>query len=386
MKPTYTLFYKGSPINDEDTTEIARDFKISYALAAEAIDQLRHKGQIVLAQYAGTPRERLRLLCEAVSTTPVAVAGDGGVAEASGDGGEPLPDEAGDAETTAEASQTAQEPPQEESGHIVPESTQSAPEIILEQESTDPLERTELDEIVDHAASSLMTSFSDPEGCFLINPDGCCEINPSNPPTVEQGLQAVRHILKLKELGSVVEDKSSWMLGSAVVALENFHGENVFCISQVCDETTKAYNTIYQASAVFKAFPKRYKLPYSSHQEVHFAKIPGTPEEQMEAKKLILHKSELYGLGGKQTRSLCSIAKKMDGDTTTIRNIRSKQQAEALIEAYRDSKVTYLVYEDGEMRKINGSAGDPPKGKLVINLKDWNYSVNGDKPVDIITT
>jgi hypothetical protein len=234
--------------------------------------------------------------------------------------------------------------------------------------STSPAPRNELDEVIDHAATGLMTAFSDPEGCFIIDEMGCCKINKAHPPTIEQSLVAVSHIMKLKDLGNIVDDKSSWMLGSAVASLETFHGEN-FNVSQVCDETTKAYNTIITAVGVFKAFPSRYKLSFTAHKEAHYAKIP------QEHKNLILSKAETFKLSSKNIRSLCSIAKVM-GDDATIRSIRSAKQALDLIAAYRESKVTYIVYDNGTWSRINGVAGDPPEGKIVLNTKTWVASAN----------
>ena len=228
----------------------------------------------------------------------------------------------------------------------------------------DPEETTERDEIVDHAAHGLMEAFSDSEGCFIISDDGCCRINPDKPPSIQHSLTVVANVLKLKDLGSVVDDKSSWMLGSIISSLEDFHGEN-FSVSQVCDSTTKAYNTVVTAVGVFKAFKlKRYNLSFSSHKEAHYAKIPDAH------KKLILHKAETYKVGPKSIRALCSIAKTMEDDTT-IRNIRSQKQALDLIAAYKEAKVVYVVYDEGEWTRVTGLAGEPPEGKIVLNLKDW---------------
>jgi hypothetical protein len=233
------------------------------------------------------------------------------------------------------------------------------------------------DEIVDHAAASLMQAFSDPAGCFLITEDGVCAINPANPPSLIQSYKAVSHILKLDQLGDVIKDKTSWMRGSAIAELEDLHGEN-FNVSQICKESELNYNTTYQAVTVFKAFKKkRYKLSFSHHQEAKMATISKDDDVNHRIMHLILQKSESHGLGAKQLRSLCSIAKTMEPDDTVIRNIRSKQQAEDLIDAYRANKSEFLVFEDGVWYQFNDNIDAEHEGRVVLNKKAGTATANG---------
>lgn len=344
------VYYKGSIVTEDDYPELATEFKISYEVVFRCVEQLKLKKEVPINTFTGTTRERVRALASALTTSVT--------------------------EVKDEAPEPHKEPKEEVIYFLAEDDSQTEPESIEEEESIDPPVVSEEDEIITHAASGLMSAFSDPQGCFIITPEGICTVNPANPPNLERSYEAVAHILKLKELGNVIDDKSSWMLGSSVVALENYHGENNFSVSQVCDETTKAYNTVVTAVGVFKAFPHRYKLSFTHHKEAHYAKIPD------DAKKLILSKAESHKLGAKQVRSLCSIAKTMDDDQT-IRNIRSKQQAESLIEAYKANKVTYLVFEAGEWFRVKGLAGETPSGAVVINLKSWEASANNGKPIEI---
>ena len=380
--PTPQIIYKGSPISEEEFPELAAAHKLSYTVIATAVLQLQEKGAIDLTAVSGTTRERVRALSEALSVSvpqeeaePVEVLYDASEDE------EALSDDS-DLEPRMPAPQW---PTNEklgihfghvESAPMANSNTGNEDDFVTKDEESYEPDRDEYDEVVDHAASGLMQAFSDPQGCFLITPEGICRVNPENPPSIERSYEAVAHIMKLKELGIVIDDRSSWMLGSAVVALEDYHGENNFSVSQVCDTTTKAYNTVITAVGVFKAFPKRYKLSFTHHKEAHYANIPA------ETKKLVLSKAESHKLGAKQVRSLCSIAKTM-GDDTTIRNIRSKGQAETLIDAYRTNKVVYLVFHDKRFWRVKGLGGDPPKHSIVLDTKRWTQRAGDNEPTPI---
>lgn len=330
-----TLYFKGIPLIEEDYYTISEEFQITYDLVAEAVKQIQSKGEPLYAQYMGVARERIRKMAKHISTT--------------------------------------QEIMQEQEPEEV-DNAQDEPETALE--SIEPAAKTELQEVVGNAAVSLIRAMADTnDGSFIISEDGCCVVNPEKPPEISHAYQVVENVLKLRELAPAVDDKSAWMLGSIVASLEEFFGEE-FSISQICAIESAAYNTVAQKVGVYKAFKdKRYDLSYSHHQEVHYAKIPDS------AKKTILSKAESYELSTKNVRSLCSIVKKMDDDQT-IKNIRSKEQAMSLIDAYKDSKTTYYIIKTTGVSKKNGLIGDIPTGDVVIDVKSNKAYIQG-QAIDI---
>jgi len=336
------LYWNNSLLTEEDFPLIAQRHKLSYDLVVETIAQICAKGEPLYAQYAtGVTRDRIRAVANEISFSVE-------------DEFEAVPD-------------YSPQPSHDPVPHPAPE---ALPQIASE--TFEPAPRTELQDVVSDAAGKLIEAMADPgHGHFILTPDGCCAVNPESPPELPQAYQVVSNVIKLKELGPAVDDKSSWMLGSIVSSLEDFFGEE-FSVSQVCDLETKSYNTIATAVGVFKAFKnKRYNVSFTHHKEVHYAKIPD------EAKKTVLSKAETYKLGAKQCRDLCSIVKRMDGDDTVIRNIRSQDQALSLIEAYREAKVPYLVYSEGAWTRQSGLAGEVPVGKVVLDLKNWKAYIDG---------
>ena len=371
MKNNTTVYYQDAPLDESQYPEIAAKFKIPFEVVFRCVEALAQHGSVPVSAFSGQTRERVRALSEALVTiqpnddaTPPAAPED------------VLYDASYEKEETNGFVDVVDEGAARfefgKDGHARRATMADSSDVDETDFANidDPAPQTEVDEVISHAATGLMTAFSDADGCFLIGEDGCCRVNPAHLPTVEQSLVAVSNIMKLGELGGVIDDKSSWMLGSVVVALEELHGEN-FSVSQVCDETTKAYNTIIQKVGVFKAFrTKRYKVSYSHHQEAFYAKIP------LETKKLILSKAESHKLGAKHVRSLCCIAKTMDDDTT-IRSIRSQKMALDLIAAYRDVKVLYVVYNEGSWKRVTGLVGELPEGKIVIDTKSWTATASG---------
>lgn len=319
------LYYKGSLLSEVDYSNIAEENNIPYDVVSEVVAQIHSKGEILFSQYTGTLRERVREL----------------------------------------------------SGHISKEPPSD------ELEDTSPAQRTESDEIVDHASTSLMQAMTNNDGHFLITPEGICTINPTNPPSLVHSYQTVQNVISLRQLGDKIDDKSSWMLGSIIASLEELHGE-AFNVSQVVEQTEKAYNTIQTALMVFKAFKdKRYDLPYTSHKEIYFSKIDKEdPDRNFECQKLVLHKAELYEFTSKHIRALASIAKKMDGDMTVIKNIKSHQQGMDLIDSYKQAKTTYFLYDEGVWVWLNGLEGERPAGAVVIDVKNKKAWANGEE-VDI---
>lgn len=328
-----TLYYQNCIIRPEDFSDLSERFRVPYDTVAEVIEQMQEDGFPNWASFTGTIRERIGQMVDNISLEP----------------DEP------------------NEEPQEE----------SAVESPAEQtEAIEPLPTSEEDDIVEHAAISLMQAMSETKtGSFIITEDGVCTINKSSPPSLIESYEVVSNVLKLRSLAPKMEDKTSWMLGSIIDELETLHGEN-FEVGQVAETTDKSLNTILTTVSVYRAFKKkRYKLSFSSHKEAFHQKIPD------ESKHLILHKAEVFKLGPKPIRHLACIVKTM-GDDQVIKNIRSKQQAEDLILAHKSNKVTYLVFDDG-WKRISGYASFIPEGKVVIDLKNWTARANNGEPVEI---
>ena len=350
----HTAYFNQAPVDVTDYPFLAEKFKLPYEVVQRCVEALQETNEIPVMAFSGNTRDRVKTLAASLLTE--------------------LPESAQDA--PQEPSEAIQDAPDESISESPDNFSLEALEtnFVDITDDFDPSQINESDEIVEHAAHGLMSAFSNSENCFILSEDGCCRINPESPPTLQHSLTVVSNVLKLKDLGTVVDDKSSWMLGSIVAALEDFHGED-FSISQVCDTTTQAYNTVATAVGVFKAFKnKRYNLSYSCHKEAHYAKIHSDPAANRQSQHLILHKAETYKIGPKSIRALCSIAKTMEDDTT-IKNIRSQKQALDLIAAYKQAKVTYIVFDEGNWIRINGLAGEPPEGKIVINTKEWTAQV-----------
>ena len=356
------VYYNDAPIDETDYPELATKFKIAYELVFRCVEALRETGEVPIMAFSGTTRERVRALSEVLVTTS--------------------PDELEEpAEVVCDTKDEEKEVPERPTAEdvaFVKMVYEKNKEVINPSDDEEPSAGEENDELVDHAATALMQSFSDPKGSFLIDLDGCCSINPANPPTIQESYIAISHILKLKQLGEMVDDKSSWMRGSAIDALEDLHGEN-FSISQICEDSELNYNTTYQAVHVFKAFrkkdergnmPKRFKVPFSNHQEAFFSKISDDKKVDRAFKRLILQKSESHKLGSKSVRALCSIAKTMAPDDTVIRNIRSEQQAKDLIAAYRAAKAQFVILSEEGWCTFSDAVDAKHEGKVVLNLKE----------------
>ena len=357
MTANTIVYYQEAPLDESQYAEIAAKFKIPFEAVYRCINVFAETGEIPVMAFSGTTRQRVKELSVALSLSP--------------------PTENTMSLTTPEEVLYSSE---EESF----EESEAAQALQVFQESDDTEEsetneeEEEADEVLNYAASSLMKTFSDPEGFFIIKDNGICIVNPKNPPSIEQSHVAISHALKLGELGKVIDDKSSYMIGSLVASMEDLHGE-AFSISQVCPATEKAYNTIAQAVKTVRTFPNPISgLSYSHHQEMANNKIPKTKlrPDPMVTKKLLLNKAKTYKLGAKQLRSLCSVAKRMEDDTV-IRNIRSHGQAMDLIIAYRGNKAQFLVYDQGEFVTFTDSVDSVHQGSIVINLKKLTATANG---------
>ena len=334
MKPQ--LYQHSATISPEDYYDLSEEYKIPFEILEKILGLIQEGKQIPYGAYMGAMRVRIELMAEDISTTP----------KEQEEVNEPL-------ETTSEEVE-AKAPP--------------TPEDKIK--AISPAPKSDFENVAEYASLSLIATIANEDGHFFIDDRGVCSLNPDNLPDIRKSYGVVSNILNLKDLGGRIDEKTSWMLGSIVAALEDFHGEE-FSISQVCNADTPAYNTVATACGVFKAFKdEKYDLPFSHHKEAHYAKIPD------KSKKLILKKAEEHELSSKDVRALCSITKKMDGDQT-IKNIQSKEQAHDLIAAYKDAKAVYYVYTGGEWFFVNGNAGEIPEGAVVLDTKAKNAYANG---------
>lgn len=312
-----TLYYKDSILTEDDYPELSERFRIPYDLVAEVVAQMQEDGEPRLASYTGTARERIRMMADHISDKPQAA-------------------------------------------------------------SVDPLPLTEEKDVVNNAAIALMQAMSaNDSGSFIITNDGVCTINRDSPPTLQQSYEVAGKVLKLRELGPKIDDKTSWMLGSIVYELEKFHGKDQFDIGQLVDQTEKAYNTIWQMRQTYEKFKdKRYDLPYSHHKEAMFKDIPDAD------KHLVLHKAETLKLTSKDVRELCNIIRDT-GTNETVKALRTTNQAERLIEENKKQTVVYLVLNEGVLNRVRGTPDSIPTGKMVVDMKNWTVRVNNGEPVEV---
>lgn len=376
------LYYAGALLSDEDLPFIAEELRIPLTDLNSACEQIRSKGTPLYSLYPSTTRERVRGFASVITfepeedslgkfiafedglKTPIPAPSQSSVAPDSGD---PVA-------TPSSATGGAKNVSLVES--VFDLAAELYDEEEDEEESTEPAEPTEHNEVAESAAVMIMQAMVGDSASFLITEEGICSINPARPPSLVHSYQVVTSVLKLPELSDKISDKGCWMLGSILAALEDFHGEN-FNVGQVCEQTEKAENTIRTALSVFKAFrDKRYNLSFSSHKEGFHMKAP------LEVKKLILHKAETYELTTKQIRALGSVYRAMEDDTT-IRNIRSKQQALDLVSAVERVKVKWLVYENGLMVELTRTDGSVPDGQMAVDLKNKIFYINGEKAGDV---
>jgi hypothetical protein len=381
------LYYDNCLLTEDDLPNLAAEHKIPFTDLQKACEQIRSKGEVLYSLYPNTTRERLRTFAASITFEP-----DEALDYTPGEDPTPClvvnsPQEAAttslvtvEAHTDAEAVQSPLKPRSKAKKSKLEESVfDLAAELYDEEEndeSTEPAPVTQRDEVVESASVALMQAMVGDSASFIITEEGICSINPAHPPTLVHSYQVVSSVLRLSDLSDKVNDKGCWMLGSILAALEDYHGEN-FNVGQVCEQTEKAENTIRTALSVFKAFKdKRYNLSFSSHKEGFHMKAP------LEVKKLILHKAETYELTTKQIRALGSVYRAMEDDTT-IRNIRSKQQALDLVSAVESVKVKWLVYEDGRMVELTRTDGSTPDGQMAINLKDKVFFINGEKAGEV---
>lgn len=311
---TIEIYHEGKAITQEDVYDIAKEYGLHHDVVMEVLEQMKEYGEPAYTAYVGEVRTKVEALGDVLSFSP---------------------------------------------------------------EDNAPLPKKEDKKLADQAATSLIKAFApDDIDHFFVSEQGFCTINPDNPPTLQQGLVLADQILQTETLGDKIKDKTAWMLGSLVVEMENLFGEE-FNISQVCEQTQKAENTVSTARSVYLAFKdKPYNLSFTHHKEAYYKKVPH------QIKTAVLRKAELYGLSAHDVRDLLSIYQKLEDDQV-LKNIRSTQGAKDLIDAYKEIKTTFFVYEDGEMFHHRGLTTEPPAGKIVINAKDRTYSIDGGKPIEI---
>lgn len=308
------IYYKGQLVEQEDIYTIAEHHKINHDVVSEVIEQMRESGEPSYSSYVGMIRQRVEEISDFLS---------------------------------------------------------------FDQEENAPMPRKEEDQVADEAAVSLIRAFA-PEDtdCFYVSEQGFCTINEKNPPTIEQGLILAAKIMQTETLGDKIKDKSAWMLGSLTVEMENRYGED-FNISQMCEQTNKAENTVSTAKSVYLAFKdKPYNLSFTHHKEAYFKKVPH------QIKTTVLRKAELYKLSAHDVRDLLSIYQKIEDDQV-LKNIRSADGAKDLIDAYKEIKATFYVIEDGKIYKMRGLTTEPPKGTIVLNTKTDEYSIGGEALIKV---
>lgn len=335
-----TLLHKEAPITEDDYAQLSETYKISINIVEEVVTALRKGNKPPL--YEGTVRQRIRELCADITTQGDSSPGT-------------LPVEHSATETlraAPEPQEEAKNPPSEELS-----------------EDLEPALTAERESVAEYAATKLLSAMTSEDQSFLISDDGICTVNPHNPPTIQKSYEVVHNVLLLQELPDRMRSKSSWMLGSMVSSLEDLHGE-AFSISQMCENDESSYNTIATATGVYKAFQnKRYNVPFTTHKEVHYAKLDKEPKANKELQKMVLKKCETYDLTSKHARDLCSIIKNHDG-TEAVRSIRSHDQAKSLIDAYKSSKAKYFIYNEGQWTWVNGLDGQLPEGAVVLDAKN----------------
>jgi hypothetical protein len=331
------LYQRTTPISQEDYYDLSEEYKIPYETLEKILTSLMTEKEIQLGAYTGGMRVRIEAMLEDVSTQP-------------------------------KEEDEINEPMKTPIANLAEEIASSVDEP--EDEIVSPAPLSEYDDVAEYASLSLIATVANEDGHFDIDERGICTINKDNLPDIQKSYGVVSNILNLKELGGRIDEKTSWMLGSIVAALEEFHGEE-FSISQVCNADTPSYNTVATACGVFKAFKdEKYNLPFSHHKEAHYAKV------EDKTKKLVLKKAEEYELSSKDVRALCSISKKMDDDQT-IKNIKSTEQAKDLIAAYKDARNIFYIYRAGEWMWQSGHKGVIPEGDVVIDTKDRKAYARG---------
>jgi hypothetical protein len=271
-------------------------------------------------------------------------------------------------ETTEEpeASEAEQESPQEVE--------------VVSGEEAHPYSPAESESLVatNYAAHQLIGAMVSTEGNhFIIDEEGICTINQSNPPALAESYKVIGQVIQLHGLKDKLEDKTTWLLGSIINALEDFHGTE-FDLGQMCENTSKSYNTMWTAAHVFKVFRhKRYNLSFTHHKEVCFAKITD------EQKALVLSKAETFSLSARECRSLSVIVRENKDGEELVKSIKSPEQAKELIKQNKINKTQYIILKANTWTRMTMRDGTIPIGDLVINLKDWTVRKSDGPPIQI---
>lgn len=107
---------------------------------------------------------------------------------------------------------------------------------------------------------------------FVINGPSI-EINQESPPSLQDGYEAVRAFMAMKESSEAIDNQSTWWLGSVIDELDTYFGDD-FDLSEAVPQTQKAYNTVVTALHVFRRFRnERFNLSFSHHKEAFYSKL-----------------------------------------------------------------------------------------------------------------
>jgi hypothetical protein len=334
------IYYKNKKIQEEDIYELSEEHKIPNDVMIKIIKQMQTKGIVDRSDYSGPLAGRVSMFIDELSFMPKPEASAGVTPEAE--------------EEKPKATKAKKEKP--------------APQKQEEKEKEEQEAHTER---VQKASIQLIQAMvNTEEGNFFIDEQGVCKINQSNPPTLEASYKVMMNVVKLGKLAERMDSSQGWMLGSLVCELQELHGET-FEISQVINANTRSYNTVMTAASVYRAFKdKRYpNLTFTHHKEAWHIKAPE------DVKHLILKKAEKVGLSSDQVRRLGTFYKDF-GDAETIKNIKTREQAEDLIKANDDSRAKFYVYNEGEWILKTADKMAPPTGRIVINIKTNKVQVD----------
>lgn len=323
--------YQNRDIEPKDYSRIAKDTKLTYELVSEIVEKLLLGQDVQTAQYAEPIRSRVVKLLDNLTTAED---------QESAENTEAIPD----VEITPEAEVVTDEEPKAEYSPAQSESLVAT----------------------NYAAHQLIGAMVSTEGNhFIIDEEGICTINKSNPPALTESYKVIGQVIQLHGLKDKLEDKTTWLLGSIINALEDFHGTE-FDLSQMCESTSKSYNTMWTAAHVFKVFKhKRYDLSFTHHKEVCFAKIAD------DQKALILSKAETLGLAARECRSLSVIVRDRKDGSELVKSIKTTGQAKELIKQTKINKTQYLILNENKWTRMTMRDETIPIGTLVINLKKW---------------
>ena len=242
---------------------------------------------------------------------------------------------------------------------------------------------TEADATPDNAAVAIVSTLTHSFGeQFSVTDDMLIAINPNNVPSLADSYLVLSKILGFKDVTLRADDYSSWLLGAFVVACEAFFGENEFNASQVCEETGKAYNTIYQAKETHLQFAHcKRDLTFSHHREMACMKL------SEKEKGIALDLAERLQVSCRDTRAIGNfLVRNKEEGIKKLKKVSSTEKLDQTLKEGQEDKADYYVQnEDESWQKIRSTQTDPPKGKIVINLKtdEWTNQNGAIQPIAV---